>query len=581
MSKLVVGVNDFATEHPELLVEWDYERNRDIGVFPDRITCGSHRKVWWKCQNGHEWQATVPNRIYGRGCPYCAGKKVWVGYNDFESNYPQIAKEWHPTKNGDLKPNMFSWCSGKKVWWRCRVCGYEWRTTIAHRTSNKRGCPKCNSVHSTSFSEQVVFYYLKKCFSDALNRYKLTDNNGSFEVDIYVPSLNVAVEYDGEYWHRNRKHMDNVKGGRIANLGIRFYRIVESNENKVVGDFVYYDFYHDYEKNLNWAIRILFGKLGIVDVSGFIGIDKIDNDSVAQLFYVSGLKNSFAHRYPQMAKEWDYEKNGGLRPECFMPYTHRKVWFKCKNGHSWKTAISNRARDKCDCPYCSNQKVLVGYNDLATKFPSVVKEWNYEKNGSLLPSDIVFGSNKRVWWQCSVCGHEWQAIVSTRTVRGYGCPKCADRLAGKKKAEPKLGSSLADLHPRIAKEWNHERNNGLLPSQVACGSGRKVWWKCSKGHEWETAVNARVRETNCPFCSNKRVLVGYNDLATLKPDLAEEWDYEKNGDLLPTMVVVGSHKKVWWRCKDCGYEWRTYVNKRSRENTGCPNCRKRKKTIIP
>jgi hypothetical protein len=101
----------------------------------------SNKKVWWLGKCGHEWEAIINNRSKGRGCPYCANKKVISGFNDLETQNPTLALEWHPTKNGSLTPKMVTANSGKKVWWLGK-CGHEWETRVSHR-SNGSGCPYC------------------------------------------------------------------------------------------------------------------------------------------------------------------------------------------------------------------------------------------------------------------------------------------------------------------------------------------------------------------------------------------------------------------------------------------------------
>ena len=131
-----------AETHKELLNEWDYEKNT---ISPTDIVAGSNQKIWWKCaQCGHSWLATVNHRTYRKsGCPYCKGKLPRVGVNDLATVNPQIARQWHPTKNGSLKPTMVLPKSSKNVWWLCPECGYEWQARIYSRTGGK-GCPNCH-----------------------------------------------------------------------------------------------------------------------------------------------------------------------------------------------------------------------------------------------------------------------------------------------------------------------------------------------------------------------------------------------------------------------------------------------------
>ncbi len=105
---------------------------------------------------------------------------------------------------------------------------------------------------------------------------------------------------------------------------------------------------------------------------------------------------------------------------------------------------------------------------------------------------------------------------------------------------------------------------------VAAGSIKKVWWKCSKGHEWKAVIGSRSKGAGCPMCAGQKAIEGVNDLATLNPKLAKEWDYEKNGNLFPSQFKPNSGKKVWWKCNK-GHEWQTTISHRSLGN-GCPVC---------
>lgn len=185
-------------------------------------------------------------------------------------------------------------------------------------------------------------------------------------------------------------------------------------------------------------------------------------------------------------------------------------------------------------------------NSLAEVHPELITEWS-EKNLPLTPDDITFGSNKKVWWK-GTCGHEWQTSVKARS-NGEKCPICSGArvIAGI--------NDLATLEPLLAKQWS--KKNKIKPTEVSIGSHKKVIWRCKKGHEWEAVVKSRtINKTGCPYCSHNKVLAGFNDLATLLPDIAAEWS-DRNYPLLPTQVTVFANRKAWWKCKDCGREWNT------------------------
>ena len=205
---------------------------------------------------------------------------------------------------------------------------------------------------------------------------------------------------------------------------------------------------------------------------------------------------------------------------------------------------------------------------LATNFPELAEQWNYEKNGTLTPWDVTISSPRKVWWKCSL-GHEWEAVINDRTTKSLGCPYCSGR-----RAWPGY-NDLATLFPELAAEWDDERNGDLTPQMVRPGSGRKVWWKCSLGHEWETSVVSRTSASHgCPYCAGVTVWSGYNDLATLRPDIAADWDYELN-DKLPSEVMPYSQKKAWWICRNGHPSYHMSVNCRS-NGQKCPKCGREK-----
>ena len=134
---------------------------------------------------------------------------------------------------------------------------------------------------------------------------------------------------------------------------------------------------------------------------------------------------------------------------------------------------------------------------------------------------------------------------------------------------------LASSHPGLLEEWDYDKNT-QDPLKVSLGSTLPTFWICPKGHHYQSTVFRRVkRGAGCPYCANSRVYVGYNDLATKRPDVAAEWDYERNGELTPQWVMVTTNKKAWWRCKKCGHCWEALISNRGR-GSGCPNCRYKK-----
>ena len=194
----------------------------------------------------------------------------------------------------------------------------------------------------------------------------------------------------------------------------------------------------------------------------------------------------------------------------------------------------------------------------------LLAEWDSARNAPLTPDSVSYGSKRKVWWTCAH-GHHWQAAVHTRTGSGTGCPYCSGRL-------PLPGvNDLASQYPDIARQWHPTKNGALTPDHIAPASNKKVWWICDKGHEYQAVVSSRTqRNGGCPYCANKKVLPGFNDLATLYPEVAAQWHPTKNGALTPDHILPGSRKKVW--CPS-GHEWQAVVYSRTgAQSSGCPFC---------
>lgn len=217
-------------------------------------------------------------------------------------------------------------------------------------------------------------------------------------------------------------------------------------------------------------------------------------------------------------------------------------------------------------------------------------EYTYTKIGEYFEVDVhdlAKGSDSKVKYLCDYCNGEnqieekskykrYRDYIRYRKITGKDCCNHKE-CKSKKSSEAQLiantpnGNSLADMFPDVAKEWNCYKND-KTPHDYTMKSNKIVWWFCSKGHEYDTTIYNRTHVgINCPYCSNKKVLVGFNDLLTTHPELAAEWNYSRNEDIFPHDIVAGSNQKVWWNCEE-GHEWETTPNHRTSGGTGCPAC---------
>jgi len=170
------------------------------------------------------------------------------------------------------------------------------------------------------------------------------------------------------------------------------------------------------------------------------------------------LLNCLATKRPDLAKEWHPIKNGDLTPLDITEFSNKRVWWKCENGHEWDDKISNRSR-YVECPYCNHQRPSKDYNLLIVNL-ELCKEWSYDKNKKN-PEEYLPNSNKKVWWICRECGHEWKTSICGRNgIDGSGCPKCNES-----KGEKRIKSFLDrfNMYYDIQYKIDKCRNKRKLP----------------------------------------------------------------------------------------------------------------------
>jgi len=280
-----------------------------------------------------------------------------------------------------------------------------------------------------------------------------------------------------------------------------------------------------------------------------------------QSLYDFCLESGNAH----LLVEWDTVENLPHTPQTISFGSSKPMGWVCPQGHRWQAVVKSRTAGT-GCPVCANRQLRPGVNDLAAQFPWLAAQWDREKNGSLTPDQVFPGTRRKVWWRCEG-GHSWRTSVASRATMDTGCPVCAGKqvVSGE--------NDLASLRPDLAAEWHPTKNLPLTPRDTTAHSNQTVWWQCSQGHTWRAPVGRRTQtSTGCPVCTGRQVLAGFNDLATVDPDVAAQWDRDLNGNLTPDMVTGGSRKRVWWRCEE-GHVWRAVIYSRTGpQRAGCPLC---------
>lgn len=428
--------------------------------------------------------------------------------------HPELTNEWHPTRNGTHTPDTVTGLSTYRAWWICKY-GHEWCRQVQRRAQHGSGCPHCEA---DSASLAVRFPKLAEEWSP---------KNGDLHPRNVSPSANLLA-----WWCCPVKDHD------------------------------------DYQRTVHNRTKPL-SPLGCPVCEG----------------QQPEKSQSFGTLFPALLKEWHPKLNTNLSPFHLTPGSTAKIWWRCTRNkeHVWTSPIVYRTQRNPECPFC-RMWYVTDENRLSTRFPKIAAEWHPRKNrhirprieGSfktvsnlripahlkdrnrpLKPSDVAINCIEIFWWKCKA-GHEWQASVESRTMRGKSCPSCEEtRMANEE--------SLAARYPAVAKLWHPSRNKPVKPSDILPGSSYVAHWRCPKSatHVWEAPVHSVVRSwkggsNGCRWCSGLSA-DERNSLQSKFPEVAKWWHPTKNGKLLPSDVTAKSNKRVWWHCGKPQHEFEAEI----------------------
>jgi len=508
-----------AETHPELAAQ-------AVGWDPSAVTFGSGRKFSWMCDSGHQWLSSVSNRVKGNGCPVCSGRIAKAGINDLVTVNPELAMQAH-----GWDPKTVTAYSHQKVAWKCSL-NHQWEARVSERSKGD-GCPYCSG------------HRVLAGFNDLATTYpKVAAKADGWDPSTVVAFSNKKVAWKCDFGHRWEASIGNrVKGsgcpicsGHIVLAGFNDLLTTHPELAEQADGWDPATVNRGSDKRFMWKCSFSHKwKASVGARTSGNGCPVCSNRTILVGFNDLGTTN------PELAAQAD-----GWNPKSVVANSGKKVNWKCSNGHTWNATPDSRSRGT-GCPVCVNRVTSAGFNDLATTNPELATQadgWD--------PSTVVAFSNKKVRWKCS-SGHTWNAQISSRS-SGNGCPICSGHkvLAG--------FNDLATKNPELAAQAD-----GWDPTTVTAHTHLSVNWKCVLGHSWKAAVNNRFRSEGCPICSNKKLLAGFNDLATTNPELAAEadgWD--------PVTIFANNNRSFRWKCNR-GHTWKATANNRS-GGKGCPSC---------
>lgn len=584
--------------------------------------------------------------INNYGCSVCNSRLLIKGVNDLrtfclkkENNgkFGHLINEWSKLNKfgmDEVFPNHT-----KKVYWECPKCGYgtkgEWHVEPNSRINNGNNCPNCSSELRKSHAEKAVYYYVKKVFPNAIENYKIPDTD-QLEIDIFIEELSLGIEYDGSYWHNKKPEKDQAKYQICKDKNIKLLRLREKGCKEIfdIATNCYYLKSHN-NKDLNNTVQYVFEYIKSLSTNDFI-IPQIDWEKdfteIEELIELQVKENSVA-KYQLLKEQWHPDLNGKTTTDRVYAQSNTKRYWRCLEcGYGtkgeWHVSPNSRIEDSKNnkingCPACTNKVLYKGYNDFETccnneeyqkeykakynkDLKLLLKEWNEKenskiltKNGDLLTKDnIVFGSNDKVAWICSKCGYgskkdKWITPLKRRTISGIGCPVCGGKI---------VSEGINDInmtHPKIAEQWDNEKNLkefNRTKYNTSHGYNKPVWWICENGHHYKATPNDRTgnKHVGCSICSNRELLVGYNDLETYCKNIENQKKYKEkyNKELLSILDewhedntikpkdirYSDNSEQIAWKCPICNSKYSLTVKRKlQREGVGCNDCVQKRK----
>ena len=447
-----------------------------------RVYQGSHAVYYWKCLNGHpSYQARVANRIYKKeGCPVCSGRKLLAGYNDLETVNPFLASQWDYERNYPKTPKEVFPKEGKKYWWICPICGNSYSALVSNRAAGKAH-DKC-SKKGTSFPEQAIYFYVKKCFPDAVSRC----TSYGFELDIFIPSTNMAIEYDGVKYHEGQEKLDkdNKKDILCGTYGIILFRFRDPSLPDTISAIRITC--SDKRESVGEGICNLLAQLSPKNT---IAVDpRRDYYEILDSALLIKKNQSIVVTHPDIAVEWHPTKNLPLTPEKVTSGMGIDIWWVCsKCGEEYSSKMYSRKAGR-GCPNCGKKSratnrslTAAKKNNFLMQYPTLAAEISLEDNPGLDITKLSVGTATPVIWKCLKGHPSYPASVNHR-IHGTGCPIC-----GRGKTRKEVGREVinVDTGEHFASlKLAAESVGGDKRSICACCGGRT---KTAYGFHWRYA----------------------------------------------------------------------------------------------
>lgn len=501
----VCSSNSLAVTRPDLAEQWYGDLNGSLT--PSEVTRKSKDDVWWYCkeEDDHIWQEPVSKRVRRHRCPFCIGKMVCRS-NSLATCHPEIAAQWDYEKNHPLTPSQVTRGSNSVVHWICDFNpGHKWPARINSRTtpSQRNGCPHCDK-RQQSGPELRLLSELESIFDDVKYRHRIE----GLELDIFLPELNIGIEYDGAYFHKNKFKKDSEKNLAFQQLGVLIFRLRRaplsaiSQRDVIVhsDDLVKADIDKCLEKVLlsrdtktSKEILVYLRERGFRNDEQFL--------QYLSDFPKPQKESSLAFTHPDVAREWDYDRNDPLTPEDFTFGSDYKAHWICgrDDTHVWEASVSHRTNPNfpTNCPHCFGKgphTSLKKANSYQINFPEAAAEWSKKANQGVELEGLTKSSTCLATFVCSFCDKPFERRVKKH--RRPGCRDCRKKITAR-------NNRLSQ--EEVIKQFKQVHGDLYDYSSVVYEGDRDyVTIKCNKHGPFPQTPNAHKRGQGCPDCGDQK-----------------------------------------------------------------------------
>lgn len=554
------GRNDyfsFEEKYPDILKYWDYKKNKDK---PNEVSYKTKKEYFFKCEKNHSFKRS-PQQIKKKvdktklDCLVCSGLLLTKDTR-LDLKYPKISSEWDLDKN-KLTPKEVSYLSDKKYWWKCEN-NHSWKAGISdrtgHRYKNKEGtkCPHCWQK-TISRNELIIFSELHQFFNEVYSTYKVFNKH----LDIFIKDINLAIEYDGYHWHKNKVYKDSERNAFLLNENIKTLRVREYPLSKIENQDIEYN---NYEEDLFYVI---------IKILNFIlnnyKLDKkiknkikcyLKNKKITNQYFFKEIEDSYRIKKidnPVLFEDYDVKKNK-LPLHYYGQGSSYKAWWKCA---SCKFEYKKSIIEKNKRPNCKNcKKIEEKLNPKEKKKKKYIYKPRIKKENKLLkiknthpevlselPKDKVEElkelnyTNTSVYFQstCTKCDHTYKTNLWNKIHLKKGCPNCNFNIYKEK-------TTLLNDYPFLKKIYSPLNKIDLEYTDI--NYPRKLKWVCNKNHITEESLRKKTKNPSCKKCESCSIIADV-------PRVFDTWDLDKNKNngIDPFKTTMGCKKKAHFKCK--------------------------------